>query len=70
MGGLAPWHWVLILVVVVVLFGGKGKLSGLMGDAARGIKEFKNGLKDDDKPATPAATPLPAETAERERDKV
>ena len=69
MGGLAPWHWVLILVVVVVLFGGKGKLSGLMGDAARGIKEFKNGLKDEDKPAaTPGA--LPAETVERERDKV
>lgn len=67
MGGLAPWHWVLILVVVVVLFGGKGKLSGLMGDAARGIKEFKNGLKDDEKPAS---TPLPAETVERERDKV
>ena len=70
MGGLAPWHWVLILVVVVVLFGGKGKLSGLMGDAARGIKEFKNGLKEDDKPTTAATTPLPAETVERERDKV
>ncbi|OYX32472.1 MAG: Sec-independent protein translocase TatA [Caulobacterales bacterium 32-69-10] len=69
MGGLSPWHWVLILVVVVVLFGGKGKLSGLMGDAARGIKEFKNGLKEDDKP-TAATTPLPTETVERERDKV
>lgn len=68
MGGLAPWHWVLILVVVVVLFGGKGKLSGLMGDAARGIKEFKNGLKDEDaKPSEPGV--LPTEAAQRERDK-
>jgi sec-independent protein translocase protein TatA len=69
MGGLAPWHWVLILVVVVVLFGGKGKLSGLMGDAARGIKEFKNGLKDEDKPVAPPGA-LPTESVERERDKV
>lgn len=49
MGGLSPVHWVLVLVVVVVLFGGRGKLSGLMGDAAKGIKAFKEGLKDDDK---------------------
>ncbi len=49
MGGLSPWHWVLVILVVVVLFGGKGKLSGLMGDAAKGIKAFKEGLKDEDK---------------------
>lgn len=48
-GGLSPWHWLLVILVVVVLFGGKGKLSGLMGDAAKGIKAFKEGLKDEDK---------------------
>ena len=49
MGAFQPWHWILVILVVVVLFGGKGKLSGLMGDAAKGIKAFKEGLKDEDK---------------------
>jgi sec-independent protein translocase protein TatA len=49
MGAFQPWHWILVILVVVVLFGGKGKLSGLMGDAAKGIKAFREGLKDDDK---------------------
>ena len=68
MGGLAPWHWVLILVVVVVLFGGKGKLSGLMGDAAKGIKAFREGLKDDDKKDGPSegVSSLPRTDAEKE----
>ena len=71
MGSLSIWHWVILLAVVALLFGGRGKLSGIMGDAAKGIKEFKNGLKDDeDKKAAPPA-PTPIETAEtRERDKV
>ena len=42
-----------MLVVVLVLFGGKGKVSDLMGDVAKGIKSFKKGLADD--PATDAA---------------
>ena len=41
------WHWVILLVVVLVLFGGKGKISDLMGDVAKGIKSFKKGLNDD-----------------------
>jgi sec-independent protein translocase protein TatA len=49
MGSLSIWHWLILAVVVAVFFGGKGKLSGLMGDAAKGIKAFKEGLKDDDK---------------------
>ena len=47
MGGLAPWHIILFAVVALLLFGGRGKLSGLMGDAAKGIKAFKEGMKDD-----------------------
>jgi len=47
MGGMSIWHWAIVALVVVLLFGG-GKLSGLMGDAAKGIKAFKNGLKDDE----------------------
>mgnify|MGYP006149959935 FL=1 len=46
MGTFSIWHWVIVLVVVLVLFGGGGKLSRLMGDAARGITAFKKGLKE------------------------
>ena len=58
MGGLSIWHWLLVLVVVALLFGGRGKLSGLMGDAAKGIKAFKEGLKDEDKAADKADAAL------------
>jgi sec-independent protein translocase protein TatA len=40
-------HWVIVLGIVALLFGGRGKLSSIMGDAAKGIKAFKDGLKDD-----------------------
>jgi len=52
MGAMSIWHWVIVVVVVVVLFGGRGKLSNIMGDAAKGIRAFKDGLKDDDKSKT------------------
>jgi len=47
MGAFSIWHWLIVLVVVLVLFGGKGKISGLMGDVAKGIKSFKKGMADD-----------------------
>jgi sec-independent protein translocase protein TatA len=47
MGFGSWWHWVILLVVVLVLFGGKGKVSELMGDVAKGINSFKKGLADD-----------------------
>ncbi len=47
MGSFSIWHWLVVLVVVLVLFGGGGKLSRLMGDAARGINAFKKGLKEE-----------------------
>ena len=59
MGSLSIWHWLIVAVVVAVLFGGKGKLSSVMGDAAKGIKAFKDGLKTEDnadhKPTPPGA---------------
>ncbi|HWE46828.1 MAG TPA: twin-arginine translocase TatA/TatE family subunit [Caulobacteraceae bacterium] len=68
MGGLSPWHIVLIVVALLLIFGGGGKLSGLMGDAAKGVKAFKDGLKDEDKPDQPAKTEaLPA--ADRDASK-
>ena len=50
MGSLSPLHWVIIAVVVLLVFGGRGKLSGLMGDAAKGIRAFRDGLKSEDAP--------------------
>ncbi len=61
MGSLSIWHWLIVAVVVAVLFGGKGKLSSIMGDAAKGIKAFKDGLKTEDHvdhgPTAPGALP-------------
>ena len=45
MGSLSIWHWLLVILVVVLLFG-RGKISDLMGDVAKGIKSFKKGMAD------------------------
>ena len=68
MGALAPWHWILVIIVVLLLFGGRGKLSGLMGDAAKGVKAFRDGLKDtdEDKAREDRAGALPRTDAEKE----
>jgi sec-independent protein translocase protein TatA len=47
MGSLSIWHWIIVLLVVMVLFGGRGKISSLMGDFAQGIKAFKKGMSED-----------------------
>jgi sec-independent protein translocase protein TatA len=54
MGTFSAWHWILVAIVVLLLFG-RGKISEFMGDAAKGIKAFKKGLAEEDKPETPAA---------------
>ncbi len=48
MGGLSIWHWIIVGGVVFVLFGGKFKISDVMGDVAKGIKAFKKGMVEDD----------------------
>ena len=55
MGGLSIWHWMVIVAVVLLLFSGKGKISDIMGDVAKGVKAFKKGLADDAAEAKPAA---------------
>ena len=45
MGAFSIWHWVIVLVVVLILFGGKGKLSSIMGDFGKGLKSFKDQVK-------------------------
>src|SRR5262249_30634302 len=52
MGSMSIWHWILVLGVVLLLFGGRGKISELMGDFAQGIKSFKKGMSEEDKAET------------------
>ncbi len=47
MGSMSLWHWIVVIGVVLLLFG-RGKISELMGDVAQGIKAFKKGMSDDD----------------------
>jgi sec-independent protein translocase protein TatA len=56
MGGLSIWHWLVVAVIVLLLFG-RGKISELMGDAAKGIKAFKKGMADDEQPAANTTPP-------------
>ncbi len=46
MGTFSIWHWLILIMVALVLFGGRGKISGIMGDLAHGIRNFKEGLKE------------------------
>ena len=50
MGSMSIWHWIVVIGVVLLLFG-RGKISELMGDVAQGIKAFKKGMQDDEKTA-------------------
>ena len=58
MGSMSIWHWIIVLAVGLLLFGGRGKISELMGDFAKGIKSFKKGMAEDDKPAEKPAEPV------------
>jgi sec-independent protein translocase protein TatA len=53
MGTFSIWHWLIVLAVVLVLFGGGGKISRLMGDFGKGLKSFKKGMKEDETEAAP-----------------
>ena len=48
MGTFSIWHWLVVLVVVLILFGGRGKISSIMGDFGKGLKSFKKSMKEDD----------------------
>ncbi|MEK9679558.1 MAG: twin-arginine translocase TatA/TatE family subunit [Rhodospirillaceae bacterium] len=70
-GGI--WQWVVVLAIVLILFGGRGKISQLMGDFGKGLKSFKKGIKEDEpesveaKEAAPAANQQ-ASVAEEKKD--
>ena len=75
MGGFSLWHWLIVGLVILLLFG-KGRFSDMMGDVAKGLKSFKKGMSEDDEAeqrriaserpleAAPPASPVaPADTA-------
>lgn len=49
MGSFSIWHWLVVAVIVFLLFGGRGRISEIMGDVARGIRSFRKGLTEDEK---------------------
>ena len=48
MGAFSIWHWLVVLAVVLLMFGGRGKISALMGDFGKGLTSFKKGMKEGD----------------------
>lgn len=56
MGSMSLWHWIVVGLVIILLFG-RGRISEMMGDLAKGIKSFKKGLAEDDLPVAPTAPP-------------
>jgi sec-independent protein translocase protein TatA len=69
MGSMSLWHWIVVIAVVLLLFG-RGKISELMGDVAQGIKAFKKGMSEDDtaKDESPKIEPAKAEAAAKTLD--
>jgi sec-independent protein translocase protein TatA len=66
MGSFSLWHWIIVIGLILLLFG-RGKVSELMGDVAKGIKSFKKGMADDE-PETPRTIDhSPAEPVSTER---
>ena len=61
MGSFSIWHWLVVLMVVLLLFG-SGKVSGLMGDFAKGIKSFKKNMADEPDASMEAAADKPSGT--------
>jgi sec-independent protein translocase protein TatA len=61
MGGLSIWHWLVVGVIILLLFG-KGRFSEMMGDVAKGLKSFKKGMSEEDSPAARAEPPRLTET--------
>lgn len=55
MGAMGIWQWVIILAIVLILFG-KGKISGLLGDLGKGVRSFKNGIADEPQNDEPTDT--------------
>ncbi len=72
MGSFSIWHWIIVLAIVLLLFG-RGKIPELMGDVAKGIKSFKKGISDEDGNETQTASnaqPTVTKTVDHKADEV
>ena len=65
MGSMSLWHWIIVIAVVLLLFG-RGKISELMGDVAQGIKAFKKGMSEDEVAKTEPPKTEPAKTIDHQ----
>jgi sec-independent protein translocase protein TatA len=68
MGSFSIWHWLIVLVIVLLLFGA-GKIPSLMGDMAKGVKAFKKGLAEDDDSQSAKAQQIDAQQSAKVADK-
>ncbi|KHK89326.1 twin-arginine translocase TatA/TatE family subunit [Novosphingobium malaysiense] len=66
MGSFSIWHWLIVLVIVLVLFG-RGRVSEIMGDFGKGIKSFKEGMNEDEKKASEKDTTPPAQITSQQQ---
>jgi len=58
MGSLSIWHWLVVGAVLLLVFGGRNKISDMMGDVAKGIKAFKKGMAEDDSAEAKSDAPM------------
>jgi sec-independent protein translocase protein TatA len=65
MGSMSIWHWIVVIAVVLLLFG-RGKISELMGDVAQGIKSFKKGMQEDETAQAEPAKSEPVKTIDHQ----
>ena len=66
MGSLSIWHWLIVGAVLLLVFGGRGKISDMMGDVAKGIKAFKKGMSDEDTADATPKTEAPIRTIDHQ----
>jgi sec-independent protein translocase protein TatA len=66
MGSLSIWHWLIVGAVLLVVFGGRGKISDMMGDVAKGIKAFKKGMSEEETEADAPKTEAPMKTIDHQ----
>jgi sec-independent protein translocase protein TatA len=66
MGSLSIWHWLIVGAVVLLVFGGRNKISDMMGDVAKGIKAFKKGMAEDDTAEAAPKTEAPLRTIDHQ----
>ena len=69
MGGLSIWHWLIVGIIVLLLFG-KGRFSDMMGDVAKGLKSFKKGMAEEDEPPKVPPRTIDNEPQSPDRTKV